>query len=81
MNQYLVFTSEQDAILAEKKICEKMGFPTENTKCWAEVRKAYKDNLWFFISPANQFLVGIDTNFQTVTNIDNFIEPFEFEIK
>lgn len=75
--KYLVFTSEQDAILAEKKICEKMGFPTENTTCWAEVRKAYNDNLWFFISPETQFLEGLNINYQTVTNINNFVEPID----
>lgn len=77
MNEYLVFTNEQDAILAEAKISEKMGFPTENTKCWADVRKAYNDNLWFFIAPANEFLMGLDVNFQTVTDINNFIEKID----
>ena len=77
MNEYLVFTNEQDAILAEKKIAEKMGFPTENTHCWAEVRKAYNDTLWFFISPETQFLVGLNINYQTVTNINNFVEPID----
>ena len=77
MNKYLVFTNQQDAMLAEKKIAEKMGFPTENTTCWAIPTKAYNDNLWFFISPAVEFLVGLNINYQTVTNINNFIEKID----
>ena len=80
MNEYLVFTSEYEAILVEQKISENMGFPTANTLRWADVRKAYNDTLWYFIAPANQFLVGVNINFQTVTNIDNFIEPFEIDL-
>lgn len=79
-NTYLVFTKEQDATLAEQKISEKMGFPTENTTCWAIPTKAYNDNLWFFISPAVEFLVGLDINYQVVTSIDNFIAPFEIDL-
>ena len=80
MNEYLVFTSEYEAILVEQKISENMGFPTANTLRWADVRKAYNDTLWYFIAPAKQFLAGIDINFQTVTNIDTFIEPFEIDL-
>ena len=80
MKKYLVFTSEQYAKLAEQKISEKMGFPTENTTCWAIPTKAYNDNLWFFISPAVEFLVGLDINYQVVTNIKSFIEPIEIDL-
>lgn len=74
MKKYLIFTSEHEALLAEQKISEKMSFPTENTKRWADVRKAYNDTLWFFIAPLPLFLEGLDVNYQTVTSIDNFIE-------
>ncbi len=78
MNEYLVFTNEQDAIIAEQKISEKMGFPSGNTTCWAEVRKSYNDNLWFFISPEKHFLENLDINYQTITNITSFIPKIEF---
>ncbi len=80
MNKYLVFTSEYEAILAEQKISENMGFPTKNTQCWANYKKAYNDNLWYFVAPESKFLEGVNINFQTVTNIDNFREPISIDL-
>lgn len=78
MKAYLIFTKKQDAILAEKRISEKMGFPSGNTTCWAIPTKACNDDLWFFISPAVEFLENLNLNYQTITDISSFIPKIEF---
>lgn len=48
---YLTSTNETSIINAEQKITENCGFPFEDTDKWADVTKAYNQNLWFIKKP------------------------------
>ena len=73
---YLLYTNIQDAINDLETIDKKLEYPKSKTQSWDIVKKAHKEDLWFFKKPDGLDLVY--ENAQEIESVRQYLSPLDF---
>jgi hypothetical protein len=72
---YYIFDTYEKAETALQKIDNAMGFPDQNgTETWANIQKAYEQDLWFFLVQPKSCNVSIKYS-EIRQNINDLLPP------
>jgi hypothetical protein len=74
---YYIFDTYEKAETALQKIDNAMGFPDQNgTETWANIQKAYEQDIWFFLKP-NQYIQDVIFDDER-ESIQDLLQPSNF---